>query len=180
MAVEIAHVVGVVDMVGPERTVVQLDVLYSDVVAVRDIDESGALFVFVCTLRIPFSSYPKLFPVVVAVAVDGSLSRDGESVEVVGVNEGGEVFACLSFNTCFKYWEVGYVFAALEFSAFLYVEMSALAEKERSAEECAFGYDDYSAAVVSGFVDDCLQCCCLYKGAVGFHSMFCHHIAGSK
>ena len=55
-AVEITHMVGTIKVVGPERTVDQLDILHCNVLAVGDINQPRALFVLVGTGRIPLAA----------------------------------------------------------------------------------------------------------------------------
>ena len=98
VAVEIAHVVGVVEMIGPKGTVDEAHILYGDVVRVGDIDEAWALLVLVGALWIPLAPYPELLPIVMSVAIDGALAGNGEAVEGVGIYEGCEILACLSLD----------------------------------------------------------------------------------
>ena len=53
-----------------------------------------------------------------AISVDGSLSGNGEAIAVVGIDEGGEVFAGLTFDACREYGEVDDAVACLQLASF--------------------------------------------------------------
>ena len=57
-----------------------------------------------------------------SVAIDGALAGNGEAVEGVGIDEGCEILACLSLDAGGEDGEVGYILAALESAAHLYLD----------------------------------------------------------
>ena len=71
IAPEVAYMVAMVDVVGPERTVDEAHVLHGDVLAVRYIGQTGPHGFQIGTLTIVLPTDPELFPVEMSVAVDG-------------------------------------------------------------------------------------------------------------
>ena len=94
-------------MVGPERRIDKVNVLNGDVARVGHIGEARALGILVRTLRIPLTANPELLPIVQAVAVDGAPPANGEAVETVGIDEGGEILARLALDARHEYRIVG-------------------------------------------------------------------------
>ena len=95
VTVKVAHMVTPVDMVRPYRRVDEVYILNGDVLTVRHIGQSGALGILVGTLRIPASTNPELLPVLQSVAINGTRSADGESIQPVGIDERREELARL-------------------------------------------------------------------------------------
>ena len=118
MAVEKSHMVAAIDVIGPESAVLQMHVLKSHVRGIADVYESWTLCILVGAAAVPLTSNPELFPIMFAISVDGSLSGNGEAIAVVGIDEGGEVFAGLAFDAGFYHREVGDAIATFQFSAF--------------------------------------------------------------
>lgn len=118
-ATQEADMVAAVDVVSPERTVLDMDILYGHIAGVADIDEAGTLCVLVGALAVPSAANPELLPVVVAIAVDGARTCDGEAVAFVGIDEGGEILAGFALDASLQHREVGDAVAALQFSTFL-------------------------------------------------------------
>ena len=146
MTVEEAHVVGTIEMVGPERTVLQTYILDGDILAVRYIYQARTLGVFISTLWIPLAADPELLPIMIAVAVDSAMTSDGETIEIVGIDKGSEVFAGLSLYACLKDGEVGDALASLQLSAVLDKQVGLGLEEQGSAEICSLWHHDNTAA----------------------------------
>ena len=83
-----ADVVAAVDVIGPERTVLNMHILQGYVAGVADIDEARALCILVGAFAVPGAANPELLPIVITVAVDGSRTCYGEAVAFVGIDEG--------------------------------------------------------------------------------------------
>ena len=109
--------VGVIDVVSPERAVHDAHVLHRYVARVGYVDQPWTLCVLVGAFAVPLAPYPELLPVVVAVAVDGAVAGDGKAVDMVGVDQCRKVVAGLALNTCLDNLEVGYPVGAFQFSA---------------------------------------------------------------
>ncbi len=118
VAAQEADMVAAVDVVGPERTVLNMHILQGYVAGVADIDEARALCILVGALAVPGATNPELLPIVITIAIDGTRTGDGEAVAFVGIDEGREVFAGLALDAGFHYREVGDAVAAFQFSAF--------------------------------------------------------------
>ncbi len=144
-----------------------MHILHRHVLAVGYINQSWALCILVGTLRVPLPTNPELIPVVVPIAVDSSLAGNGESIDVVGIYERREVFAGLSLDARLQDREVVYAVAALQFSALLNDEVSALLEEESSAEERTLRHHDGSTAVACCRVDNFLNGSGLHDSTVG-------------
>ena len=171
VAAEVAHVVAIIDVVGPKRTVHQSDILHGDVAGIGDIDQPWALSILVGALAVPLPSYPELVPVVESVAVDSPLSGDGESVDVVGVDESGEVFARLALDACLDNLEIGYAVRPFKLAALLDVQMGGGLEEQRTAEECALRYHNHTATIGSCPVDDGLNGIGLDNGGIVLYAI---------
>ena len=89
------HVFAIVDVSCPESRVLKFYPFYLHILTIRYIYQSGALFVLVGALAVPFATKPELLVIAKAVTVDGSFTRDGESVQSVGIDQCAEV--CTSF-----------------------------------------------------------------------------------
>ena len=98
IAVQIAHVVALIDVVGPEGRVHQMHILYGDIARVGYVREPWPLRVLVGTLRVPLAPYPELLPVGQSVAIDGAVAADGESVEPVGIDQCTEIGTRLALD----------------------------------------------------------------------------------
>ena len=68
-----------IDVIGPERTVLNMDILYGHMARIADIYEAWTLCILVGTLAIPCTTNPEFLPVVIAVTIDGSFT-DRKSV----------------------------------------------------------------------------------------------------
>jgi hypothetical protein len=121
---EETYMVTVVKMIVPERAIDLSYILNCDVAGVADIDEAGSLRLLVRTLRVPLSADPKLVPVVVAIAINSALARDGEAIDMVSIDECREILAGLALDTCLYNLEVGDAVRASENGAVLKMQMS--------------------------------------------------------
>ena len=83
-----ANMVATIDVIGPERTVLDVDILYGHMARITDIYEAWTLGILVGTLAIPGTTDPELFPVVIAVTVDGSFTGNGETITLICIDEG--------------------------------------------------------------------------------------------
>ena len=110
--------VATVDVVGPERTVLNMHILQGYVAGVADINETRTLCILVGTLSVPGATNPELLPVVITVSVDGTRTGDGEAITFVGIDECREVFAGFALDAGFYHREVGDAVASFQFSAF--------------------------------------------------------------
>lgn len=88
-----AQVLATVEMRSPVGAVLQPDILYAYVAAIRDIEQSGPLLIFVQTIPVPAASQPEGLVETKPVAVDCAASADGKSVNVVSIDERAEVEA---------------------------------------------------------------------------------------
>ena len=170
-AAQEAHMVATVDVVGPEGTVLDAYILQGHVAGVGDVDEAWALGVLVGTLAVPCTTNPELLPIVAAVAVDGARAGDGETVAMVGIDEGGEVLAGLSLDACLQDGEIGDAVAALQFSPLLQIEVGLGLEEEGSALVGSGGDNDDSAAFLRRLVDDGLYGLGLDQRTVVLHTI---------
>ena len=117
-AIQEADVVATIDVVGPERTVLNMHILQGYVAGVADINEARALCILVGALAVPGAANPEILPVVITISIDGTWTGDGEAVAFIGIDEGREVFAGLAFDAGFYHREVGDAIATFQFSAF--------------------------------------------------------------
>ena len=171
MASEIAHILAAVEVVGPEGAVDELHVLHGHVLAVGDIDQTGTHGLEVGTLAVILAADPKLFPVVAAVAVDGSLAGDGEAVHSVGIDEGGKILEGLTLHAGGDELEVADAVTALEHALLLNQQIHALLEEERTGEINALGDDHHAAAILGSTVDDGLDLFGLHEVGIALHTV---------
>lgn len=125
---EILHTLAFVEVVCPKRAVDKAHILYGDVLAVGEIDQTRAQGFEVRTLLVELAANPEFLPIAVAVAVDCSRSGDCEAVNAVGIHEGREILQCLSLHASLTHLEVGDAVAALQASALLDIKVCALLE----------------------------------------------------
>jgi len=170
-AIEIAHVVAVVEMVGPYGAVHQVYVLHGDMAGVADVHQPGPLCVLVGAGGIPLPPYPELLPVGVAIAVDGALAGDREVVDMVGIDESGKVLARLTLEACRQHGKVGNAVGAFQRRPLAEMEMSARLEEQRTAEKSACRDDDHTAALTLAAVDDSLDSFRLYERGITTHAI---------
>ena len=130
MAVEVAHMVALVDMSSPERTVLKGHILKGHVRGIGYIHEARTLRILVGALRIPLASYPELPPVVKPVAVYGSTAGNGEMPDAVGIDKRRKIVACLTFYPRLHDREVFYAGTAFQHGIGREMEMGALTEEE--------------------------------------------------
>lgn len=114
LAVEVSYSLTTVKMVCPEGAVYQSYVLDGYVGGVGDVYEPWAHGLEISALWIVLASYPKLFPVVVAVAVYGAWAADGETTYGVSIYQGSKVVEGLPFHACLHQSEVSYAVATFE------------------------------------------------------------------
>ena len=131
--------------------------------------------ILVSTLPVPLAPNPKLFPVGGAITVDGALATDSESVDAVGIHQGGEVLAGLPLDARLAYLEVTYAVGALQYPTLFYHQMGALAEEQTAAVECALRHYHHSAALLGGTVYHGLNGACLH-----LVSALAHAVVGQK
>ena len=165
-----------IDVVGPEGRVDEPHVLYGHVLRVRDIRQPGALGILVGALGVPLAPNPELLPVVLSVAVDGSLAADGESVHAIGIDERHKVFAGLPLDARLANLEVVNAVATLQHAALFHAQVSAGLEEEAPAIERALWHHDDSPTLVGGTVDDGLYLARLYVGGALAHAIAGEHI----
>ena len=82
-----ADMVATVDVVGPERTVLNMHILQGYVAGVADIDEARTLCILIGALAVPGATNPELLPVMITVSIDGTRTGNGESVAFLGIDE---------------------------------------------------------------------------------------------
>ena len=99
IAVEVAHMVALIDMVRPERRVDKTDILDGDIPGVGHVGEAWALGILIGALRIPLPANPELLPITESVAVDGAMTSDGEAIQAVGIDKRTEILAGLTLDT---------------------------------------------------------------------------------
>lgn len=87
-------------------------------------------------------------------------------VDVVGVDESGEVFARLALDACLDNLEIGYAVRPFKLAALLDVQMGGGLEEQRTAEECALRYHNHTATIGSCPVDDGLNGIGLDNGGI--------------
>ena len=80
--------VATVDVIGPERAVLEVYILQGYVAGVADIDEARALCILVGALAIPGATNPELLPVVLTVAIDSTQTGDGKAITFISIDEG--------------------------------------------------------------------------------------------
>ena len=175
------HMMAAIDMVGPERTVHQPHVLHRNVRAVADIGKARTHGFEIGALAVVLPANPKLLPVEVSVAVDGSRAADGEPVEAVGVHQGGEILDALTLHAAVHEPEVADAVAAFQPSALSHAQVSALSEEERSAEEGAPGHHHHAAALAGRQVYHALDGRRLHRQrVVGTHTVVGNHILPAR
>ena len=106
-AVEKPTMVTPIDMVGPKRTVDEVNILNGNILAMGDVSQPGPLRILVRALPVPLATYPELFPIVLAIAIDRSLSCDRETIYAISVDQCGEIRAGLPLDTGFHELEMG-------------------------------------------------------------------------
>ena len=178
--VEESDVVALVYVIGPKRRVYQPDILQGYVAGVRDKGEARTLLVLVGAFRVPRATNPEGLPEGFAAAVDGARAGDGESVDVVGIDQCGKVLARLSLDARLHDGIVGNRLRALQHGTLLEMQMRARTEEERPRQEGALGYDDYAAALMGSLVDDGLQGLGLHIGALAAHAMSGDDVSASQ
>ena len=109
--------VGLVDVAGPERGVLQDGVGEDHVGAVRNVQQARALLVLVGAGRIPLAAQAESLPIRAAVAVDGTGAREGEAVQVVHIDQGGEILADLALDAGLDDGKIADELTALEHGA---------------------------------------------------------------
>ena len=62
VTVQIAHVVALIDVVGPERRIDKVHILNGHILTVGNIGQSGALCILIGALGVPRATYPELLP----------------------------------------------------------------------------------------------------------------------
>ena len=117
-AAQEADMVATVDVVGPERTVLNMHILQGYVAGVADIDEAGTLCILVGAFTVPGAANPELLSIVIAISIDGTWTGNGKAVAFVGIDEGREVFAGFSLDAGLHHRKVGDAVTAFQFSTF--------------------------------------------------------------
>ena len=149
-----------VEVCRPERGVLKGHTRNLCIPAVREINQTGTLLVFVRTLWIPAAAEPESFPIRKAVAVNHTAAANLETIITVGVDQRGKIFATLTFYAGRNHREVADVAAALQFCSLLQVEFAAWTEEQGTAQVGATGYH-HCAAKGGGFVYCFLDGCSL-------------------
>ena len=157
-----------------------MDILDGDMLTVGDIGQTGALGILVGALRVPLPANPELLPVVQAVAVDGSLATDGESVHAVGIDQCGEVFARLALNAGCHDGEVDDAVGAFQRGSLLQEQMRAGLEEQGTSHESSGGYHHHAPTLLGTAVDDGLNLSCLHLRTAGHHAIVGQHILSSQ
>ena len=111
-----------------------------------------------------------------SIAIDSAFASNSEAIERVSIDESGKILACLSLYTCFKYRKIGNILTSLQLASLFNIKMSALTEEEGTTEECALGNDNHPTAIICCTINNTLQCCCLNKCTVSFHTIFRYDI----
>ena len=169
IAVQVTHMVTLVDMVGPEGRIDQTDILNGDILRVGDVGQSRALGVLVRTLGVPLAANPELLPIGKSVAVDGAVAGDGKPVQSVGIHQRTEVSASLTLDTRLGIREVDDAVRALQLADDM--QMRALPEEQGSRQVGAFGNDYHAAALLRTAVNDGLNALRLHDGGVLDHAI---------
>ena len=156
-ATQIAHILTAIEMVRPERRVDDLHILHGHILTVRDVHVTRTHRLHIRTLRIILTTDPELLPVLLSVAVDGTRTRDGETVHTVGIHQCSKVVERLSLHTGLHDLEVTDAVRALQLSPLLYQQVGLGFEEERTAEEGATRNDDHTATLLGATVDHGLQ-----------------------
>ena len=104
-------------MIGPERTVHQFHILHGYIIRITDVDQSGTLRIFVRACAVPLPADPEFLPIMESVAVDGTLSGDGEAVDTIGIDKSGKIIARFPLDSGGQDGEIGYSVATFQPSA---------------------------------------------------------------
>ena len=75
-----------------------MHILNGNILRIRDVCQSRALGILVGALWVPFSANPELLPIVEAIAVDSSLSSNGEAVKTVSIDQSDKILTRLTLN----------------------------------------------------------------------------------
>ena len=124
-----ADMVATIDVVGPERTVLDVDILYGHMARIADIYEAWTLCILVGTLAVPGATDPEFLPIVIAVTIDGSVACNGKTITLISIDEGREILAGFSLNTGFQDRKVGNAVTTFQFTTLFEIEMGFRTEE---------------------------------------------------
>lgn len=151
---------------GPEACILEAYIADEHRVAVLDEDQAWAGDLQVGALGIFLAPLPEGFPVFPAIAVDGSLSGNGETVTVVCVDHCREVVDGAPFHAGGHHGEVGDVVGTQEECPFEEVEVDARLKEEGSCAEASLRNHDHPASGCCRRVDGDLDKRGIEGGAV--------------
>ena len=121
--------VAAIDVIGPERTVLNMDILYGHMARIADIYEAWTLCILVGTLAVPCTTNPEFLPVVIAVTIDGSFTGNGETITLICIDEGREILAGFPLDAGFQDREVGNAVTTFQFTTLFEIEMGFRTEE---------------------------------------------------
>ena len=169
IAVEIANMMTLIDMIRPEGRVHQMHILNGHVFRIGNIGQSRTLAVLICTSRIPLSALPEVLPITQPIAVYRAVSRNGESVNTVSIHQRREIFACLAFNTGQHHGKISNTVTALQPAD--YMQMRTLFKKECPRKESPLWNHYHTPTLISAAVDDALNSSRLHQRTVTSHTI---------
>ena len=124
------HAITLVYMCGPERRIDEVDTLKMHIVAILNKHQARTHLLQIGTLAVISTTNPKLLPVAQAIAIDGSLASQTESVAIDSIDERGKVLKVLSLHTSIHQEEVSDKVTALEHGTRIKVQVCTWLEEE--------------------------------------------------
>ena len=178
--VEVFYTLAAIDMIRPEATVNGTYAADSNILAIRDIEQTRTHSLEVCAVFVDLTTDPELTPETQSIAIDGSFAGYGKAIKTVGIDKSRKIIQGLTFHTCLSYFIILYIISSLDSSAFRDIKMSSLFEKQTTCKECSLGYDNNSSSVICDPIDDILNGSRLNDCTVVLHTIFGNDILFTK
>ncbi len=129
----------------PEVTVLQRQSGNGHIGGIGNVQKARTLLILVGALRIPLAAQPEGLPGAQTIAVNDAGAAERQAVNILRVDERGEIGAGLAFNSGDLQVVVGNVVAAQQNAASSHIQVYALRKGEGTAHPYTFRNDDHAA-----------------------------------
>ena len=120
-------------MSSPKRRIGNTDSFYLNILAVKQINDTGTLLIHIRTVRIPLPTQPKRFPITETIAIEHTFSRDSKTVNAVCINQSCIILYRLSFHAGKLNSEITRIITSFQYGIFFKIQMRLRFKEKRTA-----------------------------------------------
>ena len=178
--VQVPHLLTLVEVIRPEGTIDQMNILYRHILTMGDIHQSWTQSLQVSTFTVELAPNPEFLPETQSIAIDCPCARNRKTIDSIGIDKSCKIVECLSFHTSFNQGIMLDGIDTFQHTTLGDMQVSTLLKEQRTRKECSTGYHYHASTQLCRLVDHGLYFRCLQEGGIVFHSVVGNHILSAQ